>query len=64
VDSGIRSDPEQWTDERHKRGLAGEERAIRYLQSRGWDIVAHRFRSGAWRSISSRVADTWWRSSK
>jgi hypothetical protein len=44
--SGIRSDPEQWTDERHKRGLAGEEKAIRYLQSRGWDIVAHRFRVG------------------
>ena len=44
MDSGIRSDPNQWTDERHKRGLAGEERAIRYLQSRGWDVVAHRFR--------------------
>ncbi len=44
--SGIRSDPEQWTDERQKRGLAGEEKAIRYLQSRGWDVVAHRFRAG------------------
>jgi len=44
VDSGIRSDPDTWTDERHRRGLAGEERAIRYLQSRGWDVVAHRFR--------------------
>lgn len=44
--SGIRSDPAQWTDERHQRGLAGEEKAIRYLQSRGWDVVAHRFRAG------------------
>jgi putative endonuclease len=46
VKSGIRSDPAQWTDERHQRGLAGEEKAIRYLQSRGWDVVAHRFRAG------------------
>jgi putative endonuclease len=46
VDSGVRSNPDQWTDERHQRGLAGEERAIRYLQSRGWDVVAHRFRAG------------------
>jgi putative endonuclease len=46
VESGIRSDPEQWTDERHRRGLAAEEQAIRYLQSRGWEIAAHRFRVG------------------
>jgi putative endonuclease len=46
MDSGVRSNPDQWTDERHQRGLAGEERAIRYLQSRGWDVVAHRFRAG------------------
>jgi len=46
VKSGLRSDPEQWTDERHKRGLAGEQRAIRYLLSRGWEVVAHRFRAG------------------
>ena len=44
--SGLRSDPEQWTDERHKRGLAGEEHAIHYLLSRGWSLVAHRFRAG------------------
>jgi putative endonuclease len=44
--SGVRSNPDEWSDERHKRGLAGEERAIRYLQSRGWDVVAHRFRVG------------------
>lgn len=43
---GIRSDPAQWTDERQKRGLAGEEQAIRYLLSRGWSLVAHRFRMG------------------
>jgi len=46
VRSGIRTDPADWQDERHKRGLAGEEQAIRYLQSRGWTIVAHRFRVG------------------
>lgn len=44
--SGVRSDPADWTDPRHLRGLAGEEQAIRYLQSRGWDVVAHRFRVG------------------
>ena len=44
--SGLRSDPTQWTDERQKRGLAGEEQAIRYLLSRGWGLVAHRFRVG------------------
>lgn len=44
--SGLRSDPSDWTDERHKRGLAGEEQAIRYLLSRGWDLAAHRFRAG------------------
>ena len=44
--SGLRSDPKEWTDERQKRGLAGEEQAIRYLLSRGWALVAHRFRVG------------------
>ena len=44
--SGLRSDPTQWTDERQKRGLAGEEQAIRYLLSRGWTLTAHRFRVG------------------
>jgi putative endonuclease len=43
---GVHSDPSDWTDPRHQRGLAGEEQAIRYLQSRGWEIVAHRFRLG------------------
>ena len=46
VKSGLRSDPAQWQDERQKRGLAGEEQAIRYLLSRGCSIVAHRFRVG------------------
>lgn len=44
--SGLRSDPKEWTDERQKRGLAGEEQAIRYLLSRGWALMAHRFRVG------------------
>ncbi len=46
VSGGVRSDPAGWTDERHKRGLAGEAQAIQYLVSRGWRIVAHRFRVG------------------
>src|SRR3989442_1482848 len=46
VRSGIRTDPSDWTDERHRRGIAGEEQAIRYLLSRGCTIVAHRFRVG------------------
>ncbi len=44
--SGVRTDPSDWTDERHRRGIAGEEQAIRYLLSRGCSIVAHRFRVG------------------
>src|SRR2546428_10155150 len=44
--TGLGSDPAEWTDERHKRGLAGEEQAIQYLLARGWHIVAHRFRVG------------------
>ena len=46
MSSGIHSDPEQWSDPRHRLGLASEEQAIRYLQSRGWEVVAHRFRVG------------------
>jgi putative endonuclease len=46
VKSGLRTDPSSWSDERHKRGIAGEERAIQYLLSRGWQVVAHRFRVG------------------
>src|SRR5437667_10155707 len=46
VRSGIRTDPSQWTDERHRSGIAGEAQAIRYLLSRGCTIVADRFRVG------------------
>jgi putative endonuclease len=46
VSSGVHSNPDQWTDPRHQRGLAGEEQAIRYLQSLGWQIESHRFRVG------------------
>jgi putative endonuclease len=46
VKSGLRSDPAEWSDERHRRGVAGEQRAIQYLLSRGWHVVAHRFRVG------------------
>src|SRR5437762_11700289 len=46
VRSGLRSDPKTWTDERHKDGLAGEEQAIAYLKTKGWHVVAHRFRVG------------------
>ena len=42
----LHSDPSTWTDARHRRGLAGEERAIRYLEARGWSILDHRFRMG------------------
>lgn len=44
--SGLKSDPETWTDERHRHGLAGELRAIEYLRAAGWEVVAHRFRVG------------------
>ena len=46
VRSGLRSDPKTWTDERHRDGLAGEEQAIAYLKTKGWHVVAHRFRVG------------------
>jgi putative endonuclease len=46
VHRGLRSDPSEWTDERHKQGLAAEEQAIRFLASRGWLVLAHRWRVG------------------
>src|SRR5438093_8778078 len=46
MSSGVHSDPADWSDPRHRLGVAGEEQAIRYLQSRGWEIVSHRFRVG------------------
>ncbi len=42
----IRSDPREWKDPRHRRGLRGEEIAKRYLMSLGWVVLAHRFRMG------------------
>ena len=42
----IKSDPSTWTDERHRRGLEGEEIAKAYLKRRGWQVVEHRFRMG------------------
>jgi putative endonuclease len=42
----IKSDPADWKDPRHKRGLEGEERAKSYLEQRGWEILQHRFRMG------------------
>lgn len=37
---------EAWRDPRHRRGLASELAAARYLEARGWTIAAHRFRWG------------------
>jgi putative endonuclease len=36
----------EWRDPRHRRGLAGELAAARYLAARGWSVLAHRFRYG------------------
>jgi len=36
----------QWRDPRHRRGLAGEVAAARYLEGRSFVILAHRFRLG------------------
>ena len=44
--SGLRSDPNNWTDPRHRDGLAGELQAIEYLRSQGWFVLSHRFRMG------------------
>ena len=43
---GLHSNPADWTDPRHKQGLAAEEEAIRFLASRGWLVLAHRWRVG------------------
>jgi putative endonuclease len=37
--------PAQWTDPRHRRGLAGERAALAYLVACGWEPEAHRFRA-------------------
>ena len=38
--------PASWRDPRHRFGLAGELEAIRYLETHGWTLEAHRFRLG------------------
>lgn len=43
---GLRSNPADWTDPRHQQGLAAEEEAMRFLRSRGWVVLAHRWRVG------------------
>lgn len=42
----VKSDPVTWTDKRHKRGLAGERIAERFLEAVGYRVLAHRFRLG------------------
>lgn len=46
VKSGLRTDPEQWKDPRHRAGLEAERQAMTYLLAQGWTILAHRFRVG------------------
>lgn len=36
----------EWTDPRHRLGIRGELEAIRFLNSTGWIVLAHRFRIG------------------
>lgn len=42
----LKSNPDEWADPRHRRGVRGEQEAASFLESQGWDIVAHRFRMG------------------
>lgn len=42
----IKSDPAEWTDPRQRLGADGEEEAKRYLITRGFSILAHRWRLG------------------
>lgn len=42
----VHSDPADWTDPRQRLGLDGEEEAKRYLETRGFTILAHRWRMG------------------
>ncbi|UCD23547.1 MAG: YraN family protein [Gemmatimonadota bacterium] len=44
----IKTDPATWTDPRHRRGVKGEAIALKFLESRGWSLLAHRFRLGRW----------------
>jgi putative endonuclease len=36
----------EWRDPRHRRGLSGEVAAARFLEARGFSILAHRYRLG------------------
>jgi putative endonuclease len=42
----LKSNPDDWADPRHRRGAQGEETAAGFLESRGWEVLAHRFRMG------------------
>ncbi|HSR14398.1 MAG TPA: YraN family protein [Gemmatimonadales bacterium] len=36
----------QWRDQRHVRGVRGEQLALAWLTARGWNVESHRFRAG------------------
>ena len=42
----LKSDPQTWSDPRHRLGVEGERVAIAYLVRAGWSILAHRLRMG------------------
>ena len=42
----VKSNPDDWTDPRQRLGLDGEDEAKRYLVTRGYTILAHRWRMG------------------
>ena len=42
----LKSNPQTWSDPRHRLGVEGERVAIAYLVRAGWSILAHRFRMG------------------
>jgi putative endonuclease len=46
MSSSRRHSPADWTDARHRLGLAGEEAAIGFFARAGWSLMAHRFRVG------------------
>lgn len=44
--SGLKSDPSEWKDPRHRLGALGERVARRYMKHHGWTILCPRFRIG------------------
>lgn len=42
----LKSDPQTWTDPRHRLGLDGEVAALEHLLENGYRILEHRFRVG------------------